>query len=95
MDTYEGRCKYCGEIQPVMTMDQIDADEKISECCKCDGANFEKKKAQFPENLDYTIGEGAANMESKRRPPERAATCSFPGLFCFLIIICVLSEQEP
>lgn len=66
MDTYQGICKYCGQIQPVMAMDQTDADQKITECCNCDGAKHEKKKQQLLENLDYTIGEGAANMGFKR-----------------------------
>lgn len=66
MDTYQGVCKYCGQIQPIMAMDQQDADQKITECCNCDGAKLEKKRQQLLENLDYTIGEGAANMGFKR-----------------------------
>lgn len=66
MDTYQGICKYCGQTQPIMAMDQQDADQKITEYCDCDGAKFEKKKQQLIENLDYTIGEGAVNMGIKK-----------------------------
>lgn len=44
METYQGVCKYCGEIQPVMAMDQIDANEKISEECSCGGHRWNGAK---------------------------------------------------
>lgn len=59
MNTFEGKCKYCGEIQPIMAMDQIDADEKISEKCSCGGAEMDRKEAALLENLKNTIGKGA------------------------------------
>lgn len=66
MQMYEGVCKYCGTIQLVLAMDQIDADEKISECCQCDGAEVEKKRIQLLENLNLTIGDGCVEQGFKR-----------------------------
>ena len=56
MNTYEGVCKYCGNVQPIMAMDQTDANEKISENCDCGGAELERKKQLLLQNIKKTIG---------------------------------------
>lgn len=71
MSTFEGRCKYCGEIQPIMAMDQLDADAKISEQCSCGGAEMERKEAALLENLKNTIGAGAPENGFTRVDPEQ------------------------
>ena len=68
MNTYEGECKYCGNIQPIMAMDQTDADEKISEQCECKGAEREREKEMLLQNLEDMIGESA--IESGFHPVE-------------------------
>lgn len=62
MNTYEGVCQYCGNIQPVMAMDQTDANTKISEECSCGGAELEKRKKRLLQNLQETIGKDAINF---------------------------------
>lgn len=62
MNTYEGTCRYCGNIQPVMAMDQIDADEQISEKCSCGGAELEKRKKRLLQNVQETVGKDAVNF---------------------------------
>ena len=61
MDTYQGRCEYCGNIQPVMAMDQIDANKKISEECSCGGAVLERRKNAILKNIEKVIGKEAPN----------------------------------
>lgn len=61
MNTFEGQCKYCGNIQPIMAMDQVDADEQISESCECGGAERERRKAALMQSLEDTIGKNAAS----------------------------------
>lgn len=62
MMAMEGRCRYCGTIQPVMAADQIDADNKISADCSCGGSAREKKRLQILDNIDAIAGEDAASM---------------------------------
>ncbi len=71
MDTYEGVCKYCGETQPIMAMDQMDANEKISEQCACGGAEMERRKNRLLENVKETAGAEAANFGHKQLAPEQ------------------------
>lgn len=66
MNTYEGECKYCGNIQPIMAMDQVDANEKISEDCACMGAELERRKAALMQNLENTIGKNAGESGFKQ-----------------------------
>lgn len=61
MDTYQGRCEYCGNIQPVMAMDQIDANKKISEECSCGGTVLERRKNALLKNIEKVIGKEAPN----------------------------------
>ena len=62
MMAMEGRCRYCGTIQPVMAADQIDADNKISADCSCGGEAREKKRMQILDNIDAIAGEDAVSM---------------------------------
>lgn len=62
MMTLEGVCRYCGNMQPVMAADQIDADNKISEGCSCGGAAKERRKIRVLENIEAIAGEEAVNM---------------------------------
>lgn len=62
MMTLEGVCRYCGNMQPVMAADQIDADNKISEACSCGGEEKEKRRLRVLENIETIAGEAAANM---------------------------------
>lgn len=71
LTTYQGECKYCGNIQPIMAMDQIDANEKISEECPCCGAERARRKAALMRNLENTIGKNAAESGFKPVEPEQ------------------------
>lgn len=71
MNTYEGQCKYCGNIQPIMAMDQIDANEKISEQCECKGAERERKKEMLLQNLEDVTGENAIELGFRPVGPEQ------------------------
>lgn len=71
MNTYEGECKYCGNIQPIMAMDQTDADEKISEDCTCGGAERERRKTVMIQNLENVIGKNAGESGFKQVEPEQ------------------------
>lgn len=53
MDTYEGKCKYCGAEKPVMAESQAAADEEISNTCNCGGASIEQKKAKLMERINF------------------------------------------
>ncbi|MDD2218242.1 MAG: hypothetical protein PHX63_07435 [Eubacteriales bacterium] len=59
METYQGICRYCGEIQPVMAVDQVDADNKISDTCACGGATTEKRRKAMNKNIEKICGSGA------------------------------------
>lgn len=61
MGTYQGTCKYCGNTQLIMAMDQIDADEKISEECSCGGAKLERRKEALLQNIKQIVGKEAPN----------------------------------
>lgn len=50
--TYEGICKYCGEIQPIMARSQEEADMLISRTCKCNGAEEEGKRDRICVNAE-------------------------------------------
>lgn len=50
--TYEGICKYCGEIQPIMAQSQEEADMLISRVCKCRGAEEEDKRDRICANAE-------------------------------------------
>lgn len=71
MDTYQGECKYCGNIQPVMAMDQIDANEKISEECSCGGAELERRQDTLMKNIRETVGEEAPSFGFSQVTPEQ------------------------
>lgn len=71
MTIHDGKCKYCGDIQPIMAMDQIDADEKISDECTCGGAIMEQKKKNLYEKLSFAIGDDSAKVGLQRVTPEQ------------------------
>lgn len=41
---YEGICKYCGQITPVLANTQKEADMLVTEECDCTGADAKKRK---------------------------------------------------
>lgn len=53
MDTYEGKCKYCGAEKMVMAESQAVADEEISNTCSCGAASIEQRKAKLMERINY------------------------------------------
>ena len=53
MDTYQGTCKYCGAVQPIMAESQEAADEQISAKCDCGSASTAQKKAKLMERINY------------------------------------------
>lgn len=53
MDTYQGKCRFCGNEQPIMAESQEDADEIVSGSCGCGAASFEQKKAKLMERIAY------------------------------------------
>ncbi len=53
MDTYQGACKYCGEIKPIMAESQAAADERVSNDCACGGAKLEEIKARLMANINF------------------------------------------
>ena len=71
MNTYEGVCQYCGNIQPVMALDQTDANTKISEECSCGGAELEKRKKRLLQNIRETVGKDAVNFGYSQASPEQ------------------------
>lgn len=71
MDTYEGVCKYCGSIQPIMAMDQADANEKISEQCSCGGAERERRLNCLKQNIKMIVGEKAPESGYRQLGPDQ------------------------
>lgn len=57
MSTYEGICKYCGSMQPIIAENQFEADKLISKTCNCKGAEEEEKIERICENAE-AIAEG-------------------------------------
>lgn len=60
MDTYQGKCRYCGQEQPVMAESQETADEYVSNRCDCGQASEAQKKAKLIERINY-IAKGGYN----------------------------------
>lgn len=58
MQTFEGTCRFCGQIQPVMAESPEEADSIVTDRCNCDGAIFEKRKACLKENIAEVAGAG-------------------------------------
>lgn len=85
MGTFEGVCKYCGSIQPIMAMDQTDADEKISMECPCDGAEKERRLELIKRNVRMTVGAESVEFgyrqlgEAQERLVEAMAMAVFDG----------------
>lgn len=52
MKEYEGICKYCGNIQPVLATNQEAANLIITERCDCGGAEREQQKNKMIENIE-------------------------------------------
>ncbi len=57
MTTYQGVCKHCGLIQPVMAESQEAADAIIARKCSCGGYEREGRIQQLKEALRGTVGE--------------------------------------
>lgn len=53
MDTYQGTCKYCGNIKPIMAESQEAADERVSDECLCGSKRLEKIKARLMANINF------------------------------------------
>lgn len=43
MNTYEGTCRYCGEMKLIIAESQEAADNLISAGCSCGGADEDQK----------------------------------------------------
>lgn len=56
MNIFEGVCRYCGDVKPVMANSQEEADDAISTKCTCPEALLEDRKEQLLQNLQLTIG---------------------------------------
>lgn len=50
--TYEGTCKYCGSMQPILAVSQEEADNLISRTCSCDGAAEEERVDRICKNAE-------------------------------------------
>ncbi|NBH61597.1 hypothetical protein D1155_08040 [Anaerotruncus sp. 80] len=53
MDTYQGTCKYCGNMKPIIEESQEAADERVSNECACGGAKLEEVKARLMANINF------------------------------------------
>ena len=53
--TYEGVCRYCGQIIPVWAKTQEAADRLASEECDCTGADAKKKKEAVEKNAELIV----------------------------------------
>ena len=62
MREYEGGCSYCGNIQPVLAMDQDDANLIITRRCDCGAAEREMQKNVMVENLKVICNGGDSGM---------------------------------
>ena len=51
MKEFQGVCKHCGNIQPVLALDQNEADYLISMRCDCGAAEREMQKNLLVENI--------------------------------------------
>ena len=57
MTTYQGVCKHCGWVQPVMAESQEAADAIIARKCSCGGYEREGRLLQLNEAIRGTVGE--------------------------------------
>lgn len=71
MNTYEGVCKYCGSIQPIMAMDQTDANEKISDQCSCEGAERERRLELIKRNVQMIVGDESVEFGYRQLDKEQ------------------------
>jgi len=55
--SFEGTCKYCGFILPIMAADQKDADIKVGEGCDCGGYLREKRFINAKVLVDKYFGD--------------------------------------
>lgn len=72
MNTYDGRCLYCGLVQPIMAESQEEADSLITKKCDCAGAAKQRKIDALAENIINITSEGHCE-ESNLKPIEPAA----------------------
>lgn len=59
METYQGTCRFCGNIQSTPAEDRFDADEKISRTCECGGFHQEQRRGAAKKNIEELFGEKA------------------------------------
>nr|WP_315022935.1 hypothetical protein [uncultured Aminipila sp.] len=71
MYTHDGICRFCGNIQPVLAVDQIDADNKISDSCSCGGAAKERQWNGILKNIDQLLGDKAVERGFVQAQPEQ------------------------
>ncbi|MCI9597887.1 MAG: hypothetical protein HFE75_11460 [Firmicutes bacterium] len=71
MDMYEGVCKYCGSMQPVMAMDRTDANEKISDQCSCGGAERERRLNCLKQNVRMIVGDESVEFGYRQLDKEQ------------------------
>ena len=79
MSLFEGTCKYCGSVQPIMAADQIDADEKVSDDCECGGAELDNKRKAMYKNLDAVCGEDAVKAGMAPLDEEQMEIAKYVG----------------
>lgn len=70
MANHEGTCRYCGNIQPVLAVDQIDADGKISEKCECSGYQKEQRYKRAADYIEKICDTDCANRGIQALPRE-------------------------
>lgn len=71
MTSHEGECRFCGNIQPILAADQIDADTKISELCACGGYEKEKQWEAILKNIEQLLGDKAGERGFVEAYPEQ------------------------
>lgn len=57
MQSFMGRCLYCGASVGVMAESQELADDAVSKKCQCGGARLAEKKEDVKNELEIYIGE--------------------------------------
>lgn len=70
MDTYQGKCQFCGEEQPIMAESQEMADNIVSGSCKCSGATVAKRQAILMQRINYISAAGYSDTFSPLQEPQ-------------------------
>ena len=57
-DTYEGICRYCGQMQSIIAESQEAADSAVTRNCDCSGSTLAKRDEMIKEAA-FQVGSGA------------------------------------